>query len=102
MLSDDALEHRGECLTAIDRRVGRPFEDHANLIPDGFPLGTFTVQIELGQDAFEPVDQFGVALKPRIGTTLVKEGFDLVHRALPTVLPTSHHRRAVRSLNFSH
>src|ERR1700733_921158 len=37
-LSDDALEHHGEGLTPVDRRIGRPFEDRANLIPDRFPL----------------------------------------------------------------
>jgi hypothetical protein len=81
-LSDDALEHHGECLTAVDRRVGRPFEDGAHLIPDGFPLGTLTLQVEFGEDAFEPVDQFGMALKPWIGATLVKKGFDLIHNVL--------------------
>jgi hypothetical protein len=79
-LSDDALEHRGERLTPVDRRVARPFEHRANLIPDGFPLRTLTVQIEFCQHAFEPVDQFGMALKPWIGPTFVKEGFYLVHQ----------------------
>jgi hypothetical protein len=99
-LSDDALEHRGEGLTPVDRRVVRPFEDRANLIPDGFPLGTLTIQIEFGQDAFEPVDQFGMALKPWIGTTLVKKGLDLVHRALPIAVLMPHHRWAVRVLDL--
>jgi hypothetical protein len=54
-LSDDALEHHGECLTAVHRRVGRPLEDRANLIPDGVPLGTLAIQIEFGQDALDPV-----------------------------------------------
>jgi hypothetical protein len=45
-LSEDTLEHHGEGLTPVDRRVGRPFEDRANLILDGFPLGAFALQIE--------------------------------------------------------
>jgi hypothetical protein len=50
------------------------------LIPDGLPFWVFARQVEFGQDAFEPVDDFGMALKPRIDTTFVKKGFDLVHR----------------------
>jgi len=50
------------------------------LVPDGFPFGALTIQIEFGQDTFEPVDDFGMALKPRVDTTFVKKGFDLVHR----------------------
>jgi hypothetical protein len=36
-----------------------------------------------------------MALKPRIATTLIKKGFDLVHRFLPMIFPMSHHRRAI-------
>jgi hypothetical protein len=85
----DVLEHHGECLTPVDGRVGEPFEDRVNLVPDGLPFGALARQVEFGQHAFEPVDHFGMALKPRIGATLVKKGLDLVHRALPTVLPMS-------------
>jgi hypothetical protein len=56
-------------LTPVDGRVACPLEDRANLIPNGFPLGALTLQIEFGQQAFEAVDQFGTALKPWIGTT---------------------------------
>jgi hypothetical protein len=56
------------------------------LIPDGFPLGVLTGEVEFGQHAFEPVYHFGMALKPRIGAALVKKGFDLFHRAL-TIAP---------------
>jgi hypothetical protein len=57
-----------------------PSKDYLKLLPDGLPFGAFAGEIELGQHAFEPVDHFGVALKPLIGATLVKKGFDLVHR----------------------
>jgi hypothetical protein len=83
-LTDDTLEHRGQRLAPIERRVECPFENRANLIPDSFPFGALTIQIEFGQDGFDPVNQFGVALKPWIGTTLIKKGFNLVHRALTT------------------
>jgi hypothetical protein len=65
-LSLDALEHRGECPTPINRRVGCPREDGVKLIPDGLPFGAFASQIEFRQHAFEPVDHFGMALKPWI------------------------------------
>jgi hypothetical protein len=51
------------------------------LIPDGLPFWALTGQVELGQHAFEPVDHFGMAVKPWIGTTFVEEGFDFIHRA---------------------
>src|ERR1700729_4627139 len=84
-LADDALEHLGECLTTVDGRIACPFEDSESLIPDGFPFGTLTIQIKFGQDAFEPVDHFGMALKPWIGPTLVQKGFDFVHCAFAGV-----------------
>jgi hypothetical protein len=38
-LSLDELEHLGECLTPVDRRVGCPHEDGVKLIPaDGKPF----------------------------------------------------------------
>jgi hypothetical protein len=85
LLSLDALEHLGECVTTVDGRIACPFEDSASLIPDGFPFGTLTIQIKFGKDAFEPVDYFGMALKPWIGPTLVQKGFDFVHRAFTGV-----------------
>ena len=45
----DVLEHHGERLTPVNRRVGCPFEDRVNLIPDGLPLGTLASQVEVGQ-----------------------------------------------------
>jgi hypothetical protein len=36
---------------------------------------------------FEPVDHIEMALKPWIGTTFVKKGFDLIHRASTSVPP---------------
>jgi hypothetical protein len=82
----DVPEHHGERLTPVDRRFAEPFEDRMNLVPDGLPFGTFAGQVEIGQHAFESVDHLGMALKSRVGATLVKKGLDLVHRALPTVL----------------
>jgi hypothetical protein len=76
----DALEHHGERLAPVDRRFSEPFEDRVNLVPDGLPFRTFPGQVEIGQHAFEPVDHFGMALKPGIGAALVKEGLDFVHR----------------------
>jgi hypothetical protein len=55
-------------------------QDRLNSIPDGLPFGAIACQVEFRQHAFEPVDHFGTALKPRIGATLVKKGFDFVHR----------------------
>ena len=77
----DVLEHHGERLTPVDGRVGEPFEDRVNLVPDGLPFGTLARQIEFGQYAFEPIDHFGMALKPWIPAALFNECFDLVHRA---------------------
>ena len=85
----DVLEHHGERLTPVDGRVGEPFEDGVNLDPNGLPFGALASQVEFGEHAFEPVDYFGMVLKPRVGATLVKKGLDLVHRTLPTVLPMS-------------
>jgi hypothetical protein len=79
-LSLDALEHRGESLTPVNRRVGCPSEDGVKLIPDGLPFGALARQVEFGQHAFESVDHLGVALKPWIGATFVQEGFNFVHR----------------------
>jgi hypothetical protein len=45
-------------------------------------MWVFAGQVEFGQHAFEPVNQFGMALKPRIGAALVNKGFDLVHGLL--------------------
>jgi hypothetical protein len=56
-----------------------------NLIPDGLPFGALAGEGEFGQHAFEPVDHLGMALKPWIGTTFVKKGFDLIHRASTSV-----------------
>jgi hypothetical protein len=67
----DVLEHHGERLTPVDGRVGEPFEDRVNLVPDGLPFGALARQEEFGQHAFEPVDYFGMVLKPRVGTTFV-------------------------------
>jgi hypothetical protein len=50
-LSLDALEHLGECLTPVDRRVGCPHEDCVKLIPDGLPCWVFAGQVEFGQNA---------------------------------------------------
>jgi hypothetical protein len=41
-LSVDVLEHHTEDLTPVDRRVGCPFKDRVNLIPDGLPFGALT------------------------------------------------------------
>jgi hypothetical protein len=82
-LSFDAVEHHGEVLTPVDRRVGCPSKDRVNLIPDGLPLGALTSEVEFGQHAFEPIDHFRAALKPWISATLFKKGFNLVHHALP-------------------
>jgi hypothetical protein len=65
----------GKCLTTVDGRIVCPFKDSANLVPDGFPFGALTIQIEFGQDAFEPVDQFGMALKPSIRRDTRQETF---------------------------
>src|ERR1700759_111039 len=75
----DALEHHGERLTPVDGRVGEPFEDRVNLVPDGLPFGALARQVEFGQHVFEAVDHLGMALKPWIPATLLNEGFDLVH-----------------------
>jgi hypothetical protein len=40
-----------------------------HLIPDGLPFRALTGEVELGQHAFEPVDHFGMAVKPWIGMT---------------------------------
>jgi hypothetical protein len=64
---NDALEHHGERLTPIGRCVGSPFEHRVNLDPDGLPFGTLASQIELGQHAFEPVDQFRMACVRKLG-----------------------------------
>jgi hypothetical protein len=79
-LSVNALGHHSEGLTPVDRRIGCPIQDRLNLIPDGPPFGALTSEVEFGQHAFEPVDHLGMALKPWIGTTFVKKGFDLIHR----------------------
>jgi hypothetical protein len=79
-LSLGALEHLGACLTTINGRDRCPDEDGAKLISDGLPVRVFAGQVEFGQHAFEPADQFGIALKPWIGAALVKKGLDLVHR----------------------
>jgi hypothetical protein len=82
----DKLQHSvelrtiGERTASVYRRFGEPFEDRVNPVPDGLSFGTFPGQVELGQHAFEPVDHFGMALKPGIGAALVKESLDLVHR----------------------
>jgi hypothetical protein len=86
--------------TPVDRRVGCPSKDRVNLIPDGLPLGALTSEVEFGQHAFEPIDHFRAALKPWISATLFKKGFNLVHHALPAVLPMSHHRWAIRVLDL--
>ena len=72
-LSFDSLEHHGEGPTPVDRRIGCPSEDGVNLIPDGLPLGAFACPVEFGQHAFEPIDHFGVVLKPFISGTLFKK-----------------------------
>ena len=69
-LTLDGLEHLGERLTPVDGRVGCPHEDVAELIPDRLPFWVVARQVEFGEHAFEPVDQFGMALKPRISATL--------------------------------
>src|SRR5262249_16864656 len=76
----DALEHHGERLTSVDRRLGFPFENGADLVPNNLPLGTLALQVEIVQHPFELINQFGMALKPCIGATLIEKGFDLVHR----------------------
>jgi hypothetical protein len=75
----DVLEHRCECLTALDGCFGKPFRDRVNLVPEGLPFGALASQVEIGEHAFEPIDHFGMVLKPRVGATLVNKGFDLVH-----------------------
>ena len=54
----------------------------------------------LWQRAFEPIDHFEMALKRWIGATLVDKGIDLVHRALPTVLPMSRPSSQVKNHMF--
>jgi hypothetical protein len=77
----DALEHHHESpAPPVDRHFGEPLEDRVNLVPDGPPFGTVPGQVELGRHDFEAVDHFEMALRPRIGAALVKEGLDLVHR----------------------
>jgi hypothetical protein len=84
-LSIDALERHGESLTPLDRRVGFSFKDSVNLIPDGLPFRALTGEVEFGQHAFELVEHLGMAMKPWIGTTFVKKGFDLIHRVSASV-----------------
>jgi hypothetical protein len=86
-LSFDTLKHHGEGPTPIDRRIGCPSEDRVNLIPDGLPFGAFARQVEFGQHAFEPIDHFGVVLKPFINATLFKKGINLVHLAFTSGPP---------------
>jgi hypothetical protein len=64
------------------------------LIPNGLPFEAFARQVEFGQNAFEPVDHFGMALKPCIRATPLKEGFDLVHR-------TSYYQRSSKCLTIA-
>jgi hypothetical protein len=40
-------------------------------------------QVEVGQHGFEPVDQFGTTLKPRIAGTFVEKGLALGTLAQP-------------------
>jgi hypothetical protein len=74
------LERRGKRLAPVDRRIAEPFEDGMNLIPNDLPFGALAGQVEIGQHAFEPVDQLRTALKPWISTTFIEKGFDLLHR----------------------
>jgi hypothetical protein len=78
----DVSEQYGESLAPVDRRFIEPLEDRMNPLPDGLPFGTFAGQVEIGQYAFEPVDNLGMALKPRVGATLFKKSFDLIHQIL--------------------
>ena len=78
----DVSEQHGESLAPVDRCFIEPLEDRMNLVPDGLPFGAFAGKVEIGQYAFEPVDHLGMALKPRIATTLFKKGFDLIHQIL--------------------
>jgi hypothetical protein len=83
----DVLEHHGDGLTPVDRRIGCPSENRPNLIPNGLPFGALTGEVDFGQHAFEPVDDLGMTLKPWIGATLVNEGFNLFHDAFTSGPP---------------
>jgi hypothetical protein len=96
----DILKHHGERLTPVDGRVGEPFEDRVNLVPDGLPFGAFASQVEFGQHAFEPIDNFGMALKPWTPRHSSTKASISSIALLPAVLSMPHHRRAVRILDL--
>ena len=76
----DALEHNGERLTPVDGRISEPLEDRVNPIPDGLPFGRRHPRGRIWSTQFRAGRPPRDGLEPRIGSTFVEEGFDLVHR----------------------